>query len=145
MLHLCDQNPTSTLAPKIGDPLRPEFLQWLFYLNSTLQPELMVYFYPGRHTTDNDGAPAIIAAQEARITDMFAFLDRALEGREYLVGSNLSVCDFFLFMLAHWADEFKKPPLAFDNLRNYLSRLAKLPSMQTVCKIEGTGLDAYLS
>ena len=45
-LHLCDQHPQSNLAPKIGDPFRAEFLQWLFYLNSTLQPELMVYFTP---------------------------------------------------------------------------------------------------
>ncbi len=142
-LYLCDQNPQSTLAPKIGDSLRAEFLQWLFYLNSTVQPELMVYFYPSKHTTNNNHAAEIIAAQEARITDMFALLDKALEGKEFLVGNYLTICDFFLFMLAHWADEFKKPPLAFNNLRSYLGRLAKLPAMQEVCRIEGTSLKAY--
>lgn len=142
-MHLCDQHPKSNLAPKISDPLRAEFLQWLFYLNSTLQPELMVYFYPNRHTTDANHAAAIIAAQEARITDMFAFLDIQLKGKEFLIGDNLTVCDFFLFMLSHWADEFKNPPLAFDNLRSYLRRIAKLPSVQEVCNIEGTSLEAY--
>ncbi|MET0356466.1 MAG: glutathione S-transferase family protein [Cellvibrio sp.] len=142
-LHLCDQNPQSNLAPKIGDPLRPTFLQWLFYLNSTLQPELMVYFYPSKHTLNADGAAAIIAAQENRITAMFALLDKALENKEFLVGNTLTVCDLFLFMLTHWADEFKKPPLAFDNLNHYLRRLAKLPSVQLVCEIEGTSLNAY--
>ena len=143
-LHLCDQNPQSNLVPKIRDPLRAEFLQWLFYLNSTLQPELMVYFYPSKHTTNSNHAIEIIEAQEARITDMFSLLDKALEGKEFLVGNHLTVCDFFLFMLSHWADEFKRPPLAFNNLRSNLSRLAKLPSMQEVCKIEGTGLEAYI-
>lgn len=143
-LHLCDQNPQSTLAPKIGDPLRAEFLQWLFYLNSTVQPELMVYFYPNKHTTDAAGTTAIIAAQEARITEMFALLGKALASKEFLVGNTLTVCDFFLFMLSHWADEFKNPPLAFEHLGNYLRRLAKLPSLQAVCKIEGISLDAYL-
>ena len=142
-LHLCDQKPQSNLAPKIGDPLRAEFLQWLFYLNSTLQPELMVYFYPSKHTTDNKGAEAIIAAQESRITNMFALLDKALDGKEFLVGNHLTVCDFFLFMLAHWADEFKKPPLAFNNLNRYLRKIAKLYSVQEVCKIEETSLEAY--
>ena len=142
-LHLCDQNPQSTLAPKIGDPLRAEFLQWLFYLNSTVQPELMVYFYPSKHTTDAAGTTAIIAAQETRITDMFALLNKALVGKEFLVGNTLTVCDFFLFMLSHWADEFKQPPLAFKNLGGYLRKLAKLSSMQAVCKIEGTSLNAY--
>ena len=142
-LHLCDQHPQSNLAPKIGDPLRPEFLQWLFYLNSTLQPELMVYFYPSKHTSDANAIAGIIAAQEPRITDMFAFLDEALEGKEYLVGNILSACDFFLFMLAHWADEFAKPPLMFKNLGPYLRRLAKIQSIQDVCVIEGTNLEAY--
>jgi len=142
-LYLCDKHTESTLAPKIGDPLRAEFLQWLFYLNSTLQAELMVYFYPGKHTTNSDQTAAIIAAQEARITDMFILLNKALEGKEYLVGNTLSACDFFLFMLSHWADEFTRPPLAFVNLGNYLRRLAKLKSLQEVCKIEGTDLNAY--
>jgi glutathione S-transferase len=142
-LHLCDQNPQSTLAPKIGNPLRAEFLQWLFYLNSTVQPELMVYFYPNKHTTDATGTAAIIAAQEVRITEMFALLDKTLASKEFLVGNSLTVCDLFLFMLSHWADEFKQPPLAFEHLENYLRRLAKLPSLQDVCEIEGTSLEAY--
>ena len=142
-LYLCDQNPQSNLAPKVGDSLRAEFLQWLFYLNSTLQPELMVYFYPSKHTTNNNHASEIIEAQEERITDMFALLDKTLDGKEFLIGNHLTVCDFFLFMLSHWADEFKKPPLAFDNLNRYLRRIAKLPSVQEVCNIEGTSLEAY--
>lgn len=143
-LHLCDKHPQSNLAPKIGDPIRAEFLQWLFYLNSTLQPELMVYFYPARHTTNSNHTTEIIAAQEARITDMFAILDKALDGKEFLVGTGLSICDFFLFMLAHWADELKKPPLAFDNLKRHLCKLAKLNSVQEACNIEGTELGAYV-
>jgi glutathione S-transferase len=142
-LHLCDKHPQSNLAPKIGSPLRAEFLQWLFYLNSTLQPELMVYFYPGKHTTNTNHTEEIIRAQETRITAMFALLDKSLKGKYFLVGNNLTACDFFLFMLSHWADEFKQPPLSFDNLRSYLCKIAKLTSVQEVCKIEGTNLKAY--
>jgi len=142
-LYLCDKHPESNLVPKIGDPLRAEFLQWLFYLNATLQPELMIYFYPAKHTLDSNGATAIIEAQEARITDMFALLDKALDGKEFLVGSSLTVCDFLLFTLSHWADEFKKPPLAFGSLARYLRSLAKHSTIQDVCKIEGTNLEAY--
>jgi glutathione S-transferase len=103
----------------------------------------MMYFYPHKHTINKDHATAIMAAQEARITDMFAFLDGALEGKEYLLGNDLSACDFFLFMLAHWADEFTQPPLSFRNLSRYLRRLAKIQSIQEVCAIECTNLDAY--
>jgi glutathione S-transferase len=143
-LHLCDQNPHANLSPKIGDPHRAEFLQWLFYLNATLQPELMVYFYPAKHTNDSGSTQAIVATQETRITEMFALLDKALEGKDFLAGNRLSVCDYFLFTLSHWADEFKQPPLSFINLGRHLRKLAASTTVQEVCKIEGTNLKAYL-
>jgi glutathione S-transferase len=104
----------------------------------------MVYFYPAKHTVDTNGTEHIIAAQEARITDMFILLDKALIGKEFLIGNHLTVCDFFLFMLSHWASGFKNPPLAVSNLGSYLRKIAKLSSVQEVCKIEGTSLDAYV-
>lgn len=143
-LYLCDQNPESGLAPNLGDPLRAKFYQWLFYLNSTLQPELMVYFYPARHTTATHASREISEAQEARVTDMFRLLDLELEGRDFLVGNSFTVCDCFLFMLSHWASGFKTPPLSFPNLGRYLRDLAKRRSVIRVCEIEGTSLDAYL-
>ena len=49
-LHLCDNHPEKELVPKVDDPNRPLFFQWLFYLTSSVQSELMVYFYPEKHT-----------------------------------------------------------------------------------------------
>lgn len=142
-LYLCEQNPQFCLAPKVGDPLRAKFYQWLFYLNSTLQPELMVYFYPAKHTTAADASASISQAQEIRTTEMFHLIDAELHYREFLIGSSITVCDFFLFMLSHWASEFQTPPLSFPSLGGYLRRLAHRPSIIKVCAVEGTSLDAY--
>ncbi|MDQ2076265.1 glutathione S-transferase family protein [Marinimicrobium sp. ABcell2] len=142
-LHLCDQNPHANLIPAIGNPDRPKFHQWLAYLTTTLQPELMIYFYPAKHTTDTAGELAIVAAQESRVAEMYSFLDEALEGREFLIGSNVSVCDYFLFMLAHWGSGFSRPPLSYPNLGAYLRRLAKRETVKAVCAVEGTDLGAY--
>ena len=142
-LHLCDQNPKSRLIPKIGNPDRPKFHQWLMYLNNTVQAELMIYFYPDRHTTNASVASSIIAAQEARITDMFELLDKELMNKMYLVGDNITVCDYFLFMLSVWADEFKRPPLSFSNLSRYLRNMAQLPTVNQVCKKENLSLVDY--
>jgi len=142
-LHLCDQNPQANLIPKVGDPSRAQFYQWLFYLTATVQPELMVYFYPSKHTTNEEATDSIVQAQENRITEMFTLLDKQLEDREYLIGNNYSVCDCFLFMLAHWASDFKQPPLSFSNLGRYLRNIAKRQAVQHVCTVEGTSLNAY--
>lgn len=90
-LYLCDENPQTNLIPKVGDPLRAKLFQWLFYLNTTVQSELMVYFYPSKHTTALDTTGSIIEAQEARITEMIELLDRELEGKEFLISDSISV------------------------------------------------------
>lgn len=140
-LYLCEQHPDVALIP-IAGANRAYFYQYLFYLNSTLQPELMVYFYPHKHTASNH-AGSIKQAQEARVTDMFAFLDKELAGKDYLVGDELTVCDYFLFMLAHWASGFAQPPLSFPHLGRYLRTLAKRKAVRTVCECEGTNLGLY--
>jgi len=142
-LHLCDNNPEKSLMPKVGDKNRPLFYQWLMYLNNTVQAELMIYFYPQKHTSNSTDINAIVQTQEQRITDMFALLDTELEGRSYLVGSSITVCDYFLFMLAVWADEFKQPPLSFKNLSLYLKKLAKRDTVIKVCKKENLSLVDY--
>jgi len=142
-VHLAEAHPAGNLIPKIGDKNRAILFQWLMYLTNTLQAELMLYFYPQRHTTDNQGAECIVAAQEGRLNEMFELLDRELENKNFLVGDALSVCDYFLFMLAVWADELKKPPLAYLNLARYLKTLAKREAVINVCKKENLSLDDY--
>jgi len=142
-LHLCDENQQSTLMPSLGDPDRALFYQWLMYLNNTVQAELMIYFYPTKHTTGSESVAGIVQAQEIRITKMFELLDRELKDKEFLVGNTITVCDFFLFMLAIWADEFKKPPLSFRQLSRYLRKLAKRPTVVSVCKKENFSLTDY--
>jgi len=46
--------------------------------------------------------------------------------------------------LAVWADEFKKPPLSFDNLSRYLKSLAKRDAVIRVCNKENLSLVDYL-
>ncbi|WP_176365146.1 glutathione S-transferase family protein [Pseudoalteromonas ulvae] len=142
-VHLAESHPSSNLIPKIGDKNRALFFQWLMYLTNTVQAELMIYFYPQKHTTGASNAEYIIEAQESRITEMFELLDRELENKDFLIGNSISACDYFLFMLAVWADEFKKPPLSFSNLSRYLRKLAQRDAIINVCKKENLSLTDY--
>lgn len=142
-IHLAESHPKSELIPQLGSPKRPLFYQWMMYLTNTVQAELMVYFYPQKHTTHSGSAEQIKQTQEIRVTEMLELLDNELADKTYLLGDKVSACDFFLFMLAIWADEFEKPPLAFSHLSRYLKNLAKRTSIQQVCKKEGLSLDDY--
>ena len=143
-IHLAESNPKNKLIPQVGEPERALFLQWIMYLTNTLQAELMVHFYPQNHTNNVDAMANITATQESRITAMLGLLDTALADKKFLVGEQLTVCDFYLFMLAIWADEFKQPPLAFKHLGLYLRRLAKRDAIIKVCKKEGLSLADYV-
>lgn len=142
-IHLAESHPDCQLIPQVGNPDRAKFFQWLMYLTNTVQAELMVYFYPQKHTTVTSYSANIVEAQESRITEMFELLDKELAKKEFLVGETITICDFYLFMLAVWADEMKKPPLAFSNLAKYLRALAKQQAIINVCQKENLSLADY--
>ncbi|MEH6443079.1 MAG: glutathione S-transferase family protein [Oceanospirillaceae bacterium] len=142
-LHLLDQHPQSSLIPEIGNPLRSQFHQWLMYLNNTVQAELMLYFYPEKYTSDQHSVDAIQKMAEARVTQMFILLDQQLHKNTFLVGDQLSVCDFFLVMVANWASEFAQAPLSLPNLGRYLKMMAQQACVIDTFKGEGRNLDIY--
>ncbi len=141
-IHIAEAHPESGLIPTSG-PDRARFFQWMMYLTNTLQAEVMVYCYPEKHTTDANGAAAVRAAHEARVTDMLALLDRQLQGRTWLVGDRLTACDPFLFMLAHWCARFTAPPLSFPRLGAFMRRMAARTAVQEVSSVEGLDFSAY--
>ena len=142
-LHLAEQHSSAKLVPGVGHPLRPKFFQWLMYLTNTLQAELMIYFYPDNHTLDGTQSKDIVKAQVARIADILALLDKELQGKDYLLGDTLTVCDYYLLMLLVWCQEFKTPPTAYGNLAKYLKKLSQREAVKKVDKIENIGLAAY--
>jgi len=142
-IHISEAHPEYNLIPVLGDPKRPLFFQWLAFLNNTLQAELMVYYYPQRHTNDATTTPNVIAAQQERISEALSILNLQLEHNRYLLGDSLSACDFFLFMLAEWSLPIKQSPLTFPYLAAYLKRLANYPTITTVCAQEGIDLTRF--
>lgn len=142
-MYLCEQHPESGLMPATGSAERGTFYQWLAFLNNTLQAELMVYYYPHRHITNQAFVPDVVSAQELRIVDALTILDNQLAGKQYLLGDDISACDFFLFMLAEWSMKIKSSPLTFNHLGPYLKRLAKHPTIVAVCEKESMSLDVF--
>lgn len=142
-VHLCEENPEYGLIPSLGTQERPQFFQWLSYLNNTLQAELMVRYYPHRHTTDSEAIASVVAAQDQRIADALAVIDQQLANKQYLLGDSLTACDFFLFMLAGWSLSIEKSPMTFRYLAPYLRRLSQHSTIKAVCEIEGVTLTPF--
>ncbi|MDI3431040.1 glutathione S-transferase [Aeromonas sp. V90_14] len=144
-IHICELHPEYELIPLIGDPKRPLFFQWLSFLNNTLQAELMVRYYPHKHTTDEASIPSVIAAQDERIAEALSIINDQLEKNEYLLGDKFSACDYFLFMLAGWSLPIKRSPMTFNHLALYLQRLSENPTVRAVCELEEINLTPFES
>ncbi|MBW3695990.1 glutathione S-transferase family protein [Vibrio sp. T187] len=142
-IHLCESHPEYELIPELGDRDRPTFFQWLAYLNNTLQAELMVRYYPHRHTKDGSTIPSVIEAQDDRIAEALSVINDQLATNHYLLGDQLTACDFFLFMLAEWSLPITRSPLSFHHLAAYLNRLSSHPTIEAVCEIESIDLTPF--
>jgi glutathione S-transferase len=85
LLYLTDLFPEKKLGPKIGDPLRGEYLSWLAYRPGVLEPAILMRRFGVQHVFGAMGwAPA---------EDVEAAINQALEGRNYLLGEDFSAAD----------------------------------------------------
>ena len=103
----------------------------------------MVWRYPDRHTTDANGIEAIKAAQDQRLVGILALLDNELSEKTFLLGSNVSACDHFLFMLALWCGRVSQPPTSFANLHRFMGEMCQRTAVQKVCEFENIDLGLY--
>ncbi len=142
-IHICELDASSQFIPPAGHPNRPLFFQWLTYLNNTLQAEFMVWRYPDRHTTDSEGVEGIRAAQDLRLVGILTLLDEELSKKPFLLGSGISACDHFLFMLGLWCENITRPPATFANLYRFMSEMSQRIAIQKVCEIENICLGRY--
>jgi glutathione S-transferase len=64
-------------------------------------------------------------------------IDDKLAGRDYLMGSQFSVADGYLYTMLRWADAHKLDLSGLKNLMAYKARVAARPKVQEALKSEG--------
>ena len=138
-LHLVDTHPGRSLAPAVGTPARAHFYKWLVWLASTMQPALVLYFYPERWADSEEGAAHINAQAEARVAAMLDQLDAQLarHGGPWLLGDTFSAVDLVALLQCRWTRAFARPARDLPHVGPYLRRLLARPPVQRVFAREG--------
>jgi glutathione S-transferase len=138
-LHLADTHPEAGLAPPLGSAARAHFYKWLAWLSNTLQPALIVYFYPERWAEDEHSVAQVKAHAEARIVAMLQQLDDELRRHRgpWLLGDAFSALDPYALMLCRWTRGFARPARNLPALGPYLQRVLARPAVRRAFVTEG--------
>ena len=127
---LAERHTEAGLAPAAGSPARADFLRRMAFMSSALYPAILRFYYAHRYTADAEGVKAVKQAAVAEMDRGFAILDKALAGRDWLVGERLSVADIYLIMLVAWHPDVEKAHVAWPDMERLWARLRDHELMQ---------------
>lgn len=139
-LYIADLYPRARLAPPLGTPERAHFYKWLMFLTNTVQPAYMAFRYPEQYTDEPQALEGVRRAAAERITRAFRVLDEALAPGPFLLGSEYSACDAYLYMLTWWAERLSPPPSALGGVRRCVRAVAARSATRRACEEEGIEL-----
>jgi glutathione S-transferase len=127
--YVADQAQPGQLAPAGGTVQRYQLIGWLSYISSEVHKNFGALFNPAA-SEDAKGAAKAALAQR------FGFLERSLEGREFLM-DQYSVADGFLFTVLGWCAHVKVSLADWPALQAYIARVGARPAVQQALRAEG--------
>jgi glutathione S-transferase len=127
---IADRAADKNLAPVAGSMERYRLQEWLNFISTDLHKSFGPLFQP----TLSDETKQFF---KDRIAKYFAFADKALAGKDYLMGSQFTVADGYLFVMLTWAERMKLDTSPFANLTAFKARVAARPLVQAALTKEG--------
>jgi glutathione S-transferase len=127
---IADSAPQKNLAPANGSSERYKLQEWLNFIASELHKNFSPLFQP----ILSDDTKAFF---KDRLMGKFKYIDQALKGRDYVMGSHFTVPDAYLFTMLAWADRVGLDISGLPNLVAYKARVAARPKVQEALTAEG--------
>ncbi|TMA80878.1 MAG: glutathione S-transferase family protein [Deltaproteobacteria bacterium] len=116
------------LAPPVGSPLRGEFLQWMYFAEASAFPPLGVIVRHALYKGDADKVAGAISDARERARTALDFVERALDGKDYLLGGEFSAADVMMGFTLMAARALGVLDQAYPRLGQYLARLEARPA-----------------
>lgn len=128
LMLLAERHPEKKFAPLPGAPTRADWLESMIYLANSVLPAMRDWFYADKDG-DPQGSEAVRALARRRIEGAWDRLDaRLADGREFLLGKELSTVDFLGTMLMRWSRNMPRPATTWKHLAPYIHRMRARPA-----------------
>lgn len=112
------------LQPAANTPAYDEYQQWLHYSEGSAMLPLMLNLYVSR--LGEAGAP-LRPRIDSELANHLGYVDKALAGRQFLVGDNLTGADIQMSFVAEVAGAFGMRP-TYPNFDAWIKRLHERPA-----------------
>jgi glutathione S-transferase len=137
-LYLAEKFSDARLAPAAGTRERAELYRWLLWFSNTVQATQVRHFYPHRFGTEG-----VQEIADAELGEFYDLIDGHLDGREWVVGEERTVADFFLVMLTRWGRHLRPAAWERPNLRDHWLRALELRGPRTALEEQSLPLPEF--
>ncbi|MEO0750471.1 MAG: glutathione S-transferase family protein [Pseudomonadota bacterium] len=133
-MFLCDRHPEARLAPAIDDPARPTYLQTLVYFSNSVQNAFQLTYYPDRFVDAPADEASARRRGNRRLRETWTVIDDQIGDKKWVLGTQFSAADIYLFMLTTWLRTAKGHPTLseFPNAKRIADKVLQRPSTQRV-------------
>ncbi|HTV96646.1 MAG TPA: glutathione S-transferase family protein [Steroidobacteraceae bacterium] len=101
LIHLALLYPDARLAPQPGTTRHAMFLQWMTFLSANVYEAVLRIYYSARYSARGEADAAVIREQGvADFVTHVSLIARSLN--PYVLGTEYSIADVYLYMLAGW-------------------------------------------
>ena len=128
--YVADQAPLKNLAPANGTLPLYRLLEWLNFIGTEIHKGFSPLFNPAMP----EEAKTLF---KDKLTSRYQWLDKQLEGREFLMGEHFTVADGYLFTVTNWAKPTGLDLSSFSTLLAWHARIGQRPAVQAAMKAEG--------
>jgi len=120
--YIADKAPEKKLAPAAGTTERYRLQEWLNYIASEVHKGIGQLFNKAMPDDYRDAVKKGLAAKQ------LPFLEKALAGRDYLMG-DFTVADGYLFTVLNWSSATPIDLKGWPALYDYYKRMRQRPSI----------------
>lgn len=128
--YIADLAPQAKLMGPVGSIERYLVASWLNFIATELHKNFNPLFNPAN-------GEEVKAAARANLSNRLTWLAGQLEGRDYLMGSQFSAADGYLFAVLGWAGLVKFSLADWPVFAAYSARVAARPAVQQALRNEG--------
>ncbi len=121
--YIADQAPASKLAPANGTFERYQLQEWLGFIGTEIHKGFSPLFNPNMPDTVKDMA-------RVQVLKRLTWVDSQLAGKEFLMGTDFTVADAYLFTVSGWSKFVGVDISGLQNLASFLQRVGARPSVQ---------------